>query len=65
MKKQIKKGIDFFKESKSELQKVTWPSRGEVLRYTTIVILTILISMAVIFTFDLLLIKIVQVFVIR
>jgi preprotein translocase subunit SecE len=65
MKRHIKKGINFLKESKAELQKVAWPSRGEVLRYTTIVILTILVSMAVIFAFDLLLIKVVQIFVIR
>lgn len=65
MKRHIKKGIDFLKESKGELQKVAWPSRGEVLRYTTIVILTILVSMAVIFAFDLLLIKVVQLFIIR
>lgn len=65
MKRHIKKGIDFLKESKSELQKVAWPSRGEVLRYTTIVILTILVSMAVIFAFDLLLIKVVRLFIIR
>ena len=55
----------FLKESKSELSKVVWPSQKEVYKYTTIVVLTILISMTVIFAFDFLLIKLVQLFVVR
>lgn len=35
----MKKILKYFKEVKSELQKVTWPKRKEVLKLTLIVIL--------------------------
>jgi len=57
--------ISYFQESKSELQKVTWPTRQETLRYSAIVIGAILIATAVVAAFDILLIKIVQFFVIK
>lgn len=59
------KAINFLKESKSELSKVVWPKKTEVLRYTTIVILTIAIASVVVFAFDFLLVKLVQFFVIK
>lgn len=30
--------VDYFKSSKAELEKVTWPSRQETLRYSTLVL---------------------------
>jgi preprotein translocase subunit SecE len=57
--------ISYFQESKSELQKVTWPTRQETLRYSAIVIGAILIATAAVAAFDILLIKIVQFFVIK
>jgi len=59
------KAIDFLKESKNELYKVVWPSKKEVIRNTIIVILVLLIATAIIGAFDILLIKLVQLFVIR
>ena len=39
----MKKIIQFFKESKEELQKVTWPTRDEVTSFTGVVIVTIVV----------------------
>lgn len=61
----VTKIINYVKESKQELSKVIWPKRAEVIRYTTIVVLSILIAIAIVGVFDILLIKIVQFFVIR
>ncbi|MEY3471033.1 MAG: SecE/Sec61-gamma subunit of protein translocation complex [Candidatus Parcubacteria bacterium] len=36
--------IQYFKESKSEIQKVTWPSREKALQYTGVVISISIIS---------------------
>lgn len=36
--------IQYFRESKSEIQKVTWPSREKALQYTGIVISISIIS---------------------
>jgi len=33
-----KKGIDFLKEVRIELKRVTWPTRQQTIRYTLIVI---------------------------
>ncbi|MCX6806947.1 MAG: preprotein translocase subunit SecE [Candidatus Berkelbacteria bacterium] len=57
--------ISYLKESRDELSKVVWPSRKEVIQYSTIIILSILIAIAFIGGFDILLLKIVQFFVIR
>lgn len=61
----IARTINFLKESKKELTKVIWPSKLLVFRYTTMVILAVLISVAIVLAFDFLLIKLVQFFVIR
>ena len=34
----IKEGFKYLRESKEELQKVTWPSQKDTIRYTIIVI---------------------------
>jgi len=69
MKKKItkiyQKLISFLKESKSELLKVVWPSKTEVIRKTVLVIVSIAISTAIIGGFDLLLIKLVQLIAVR
>jgi preprotein translocase subunit SecE len=69
MKKKItkiyQKLISFLKESKSELLKVVWPSKKEVIRKTVLVIVSIAISTAIIGGFDLLLIKLVQLIAVR
>jgi preprotein translocase subunit SecE len=48
----LKKIISFLKESRSELKKVNWPSREEVLTSTRVVIISILIIAAVIAAVD-------------
>ncbi len=44
--------IRFFKEVKSELKKVVWPTRKQVVNNTLIVIASVLIIGAVIWIFD-------------
>jgi len=61
----ITRAINFLKESKAELSKVVWPSKKEVFRDTTLVIASILIATAVVAAFDITLIKLVQIFVIK
>jgi preprotein translocase subunit SecE len=69
MKKKVikiyQKLISFLKESKSELLKVAWPSKKEVIRKTILVIVSIAIATAIIGGFDLLLIKLVQLIAVR
>ena len=48
----MKKIISFLKESRSELKKVNWPSREEVMTSTRVVIISILIIAAVIAIVD-------------
>lgn len=61
----INKAINFLKESKAELSRVVWPSKKEVFRDTTLVIASILIATAIVAAFDITLIKLVQIFVIK
>jgi preprotein translocase subunit SecE len=42
----------YLKEVRAELRKVTWPSRAEVLRLSTIVMVVLLISSAVMALID-------------
>ena len=44
----------FFKEVKSELKKVTWPSKKQVIRSTIVVIAAVLIIGVVIWALDIL-----------
>lgn len=44
----------FMDEAVSELKKVTWPTREEVMRSTTVVIICILVAGVILATFDLL-----------
>lgn len=39
----IKQLISFFKDSREELRKVTWPDREEVTSFTVVVVITLII----------------------
>lgn len=39
----IKNWIQFFKDSKEELKKVTWPDREEVTSFTVVVVVALII----------------------
>jgi len=39
----IKQLISFFKESREELKKVTWPDREEVTSFTVVVVITLIV----------------------
>jgi len=39
----LKQLIQFLRESREELQKVTWPTRDEITSYTVVVIVTIVV----------------------
>lgn len=57
--------FNFFKESRTELSKVSWPSRSNVIRNTILIIISILLATAIVGVFDILLIKLVQLFVVK
>jgi preprotein translocase subunit SecE len=42
----------FFKEVRSELKKVTWPNRQELVSYTTVVILSVIVVAVIIWVAD-------------
>ena len=42
----------FLKEVRGELRRVAWPSRAEVVNYSTIVLFTLVVLIALIFVFD-------------
>ncbi len=39
----VKKAIQFLKEAKGEMKKVTWPDRDEVTSYTGVVVVAVVI----------------------
>jgi preprotein translocase subunit SecE len=43
---------NFFLGSYEELQKVSWPSRKQVINHTLIVVITILVAMAIVAALD-------------
>jgi preprotein translocase subunit SecE len=45
----------FFRNVIAELKKVNWPSQKELRVYTIVVIITVLVTSAIIFTWDLIL----------
>ena len=51
-KKQENGLIRYFKETRAEIAKVTWPTRQEGMRLTAIVMVVTLISAAVLFGLD-------------
>jgi preprotein translocase subunit SecE len=42
----------FIREVRGELRKVAWPSRGEVVNYSTVVLITLIILICLILAFD-------------
>jgi preprotein translocase subunit SecE len=44
--------IQFLREVRGELRKVAWPTRAEVINYSIIVLVALLVLMALIFGFD-------------
>ena len=52
-KKSGNKIVRFFKELKSELKKVVWPSKGQVIKNTLIVIAAVIIIGIIIWVLDL------------
>ena len=44
--------IGFLREVRGELRKVAWPSRAEVLNYSTVVLVTLVVLIALIFVLD-------------
>jgi preprotein translocase subunit SecE len=44
---------EFVKDVRSELRKVAWPSRAEVVNYSTVVLFTLVVLTALIFVLDL------------
>jgi len=58
----FKKAGSFLKAVSSEMRKVSWPSRSEIIRSTLIVLITIIIFAAVIGGMDVLFLQILKVF---
>ena len=44
--------ITFLREVRGELRKVAWPSRSEVLNYSTVVLVTLVVLVGLIFVLD-------------
>jgi preprotein translocase subunit SecE len=42
----------FLREVRGELRKVAWPSRGEVINYSTVVLVTVILLIFLILAFD-------------
>ena len=61
----FKKIIDFVKESRQELSRVVWLPTKTVLNYTLFVIIAIGISTVLVALFDILLIKLVQILILK
>ena len=57
----MKKVVTFLKEAKEELDKVTWPSREEVTKFTFVTVMTVVILSVFLWTVDSVLMKIIQV----
>ena len=50
--KPFKKGVGFFSEIKSELKKVSWPTRESTINYTILVMILVAILTAILGTAD-------------
>lgn len=57
----IKKWINFVKEAKEELRKVTWPDRDEVTSFTIVVVITVIIISIFLWFIDTALMKLIKV----
>ncbi len=61
----ILKIINFLKEVKTELKKVTWPTKKEVIRYTVIILGTSLFVAVLLGGFDLIFQEILERFILK
>ena len=57
--------VNFFKATKSEFKKVTWPTKKHLLNNTTVVIAALVLIGLVIFGLDTLFTKLAEIFIIR
>jgi len=57
----IKQFIDFAKEAKEELRKVTWPDRDEVTSFTIVVVITVIMISLFLWLVDSALMKLIKV----
>lgn len=57
----IKQLINFVKEAKEELRKVTWPDRDEVTSFTIVVVITVIIISIFLWFIDTALMKLIKV----
>ena len=57
--------VNFFKATKSEFKKVTWPTKKQLLNNTTVVIAALVLIGLVIFGLDTLFTKLAEIFIIR
>ena len=56
----IRKIIDFIRESRDELKKVTWPDREEVTGFTMVVIVSVVIVSMFLWVVDLMLMQLIK-----
>jgi len=56
---------NYFKSSYEEMRKVIWPNRKEVTSHSMIVVLSIMISMAIIAAIDLMLFNLLEILIYR
>ncbi len=56
----MKKALQFIKEAREELRKVTWPTRDEVTSYTMVVIVAVVFLSLYLWAVDLGLMKIIN-----
>ncbi len=61
MVSKIKQFINFVKEAKEELRKVTWPDRDEVTSFTIVVVITVIMISLFLWLVDSALMKLVKV----
>ena len=61
MVSKIKQFIDFAKEAKEELRKVTWPDRDEVTSFTIVVVITVIMISLFLWLVDSALMKLIKV----
>ena len=61
MVSKIKQFIDFVKEAKEELRKVTWPDRDEVTSFTIVVVITVIMISLFLWLIDSALMRLIKV----
>lgn len=59
---QVKRGIEFLREVRLELKKVTWPTRPEVVGTTGVVLVIVFIFSIFLYLADLMYSRIMQIF---